>query len=191
MKRMIIVAAILLSVSMIARAETLAEKTGINSALGVSPSTQDFVNEAAMSNMFEIQAADVAKGKDASGPINRFADQMVTDHTKVGAELKSLIADGSVNQQIPSGLDESHRKMLDELKDANGADFNSMYIKGQVSAHKDAVNLFERYSKGGDNDKLKQWAGEQLPALKDHLQMADDLNNNQKENTANNNMTAH
>jgi uncharacterized protein DUF4142 len=39
----------------------------------------------------------------------------------------------------------------------------------QVSAHKDAVDLFERYANGGDNADLKAWAGKTLPALKHHL----------------------
>jgi putative membrane protein len=39
----------------------------------------------------------------------------------------------------------------------------------QVSAHKDAVSLFERYSNGGDNAELKAWAGKTLPALRHHL----------------------
>jgi putative membrane protein len=50
----------------------------------------------------------------------------------------------------------------------------------QVSAHKDAVSLFERYAKGGDNAKLKDWAGKTLPALRHHLQMAEDMNKNRK-----------
>ena len=45
----------------------------------------------------------------------------------------------------------------------------------QVSAHKDAVSLFERYAKSGDDPKLKDWAGKTLPALQHHLQMAQDL----------------
>ena len=45
----------------------------------------------------------------------------------------------------------------------------------QVDAHKDAVSLFERYSKGGDNADLKSWAGKTLPALKHHLEMAQAL----------------
>jgi putative membrane protein len=45
----------------------------------------------------------------------------------------------------------------------------------QVSAHKDAVSLFERYSKAGDNSKLKDWAGKTLPTLQHHLQMAENL----------------
>jgi putative membrane protein len=50
----------------------------------------------------------------------------------------------------------------------------------QVSAHKDAVSLFERYAKGGDNPKLKDWAGKTLPALQHHLAMAEDLDKNRK-----------
>jgi putative membrane protein len=44
-----------------------------------------------------------------------------------------------------------------------------------VSGHKDAVSLFERYSKSGDNPKLKDWAGKTLPTLRHHLEMAQDL----------------
>jgi putative membrane protein len=44
-----------------------------------------------------------------------------------------------------------------------------------VSGHKDAVSLFERYSKNGDNPKLKDWAGKTLPALRHHLEMAQNL----------------
>jgi putative membrane protein len=48
----------------------------------------------------------------------------------------------------------------------------------QVSAHKDAVSLFERYAKGGDNAALKDWAGKMLPALQHHLEMAQNLDKN-------------
>jgi putative membrane protein len=37
------------------------------------------------------------------------------------------------------------------------------------------VSLFERYAKGGENAYLKDWAGKTLPALKRHLEMAQDL----------------
>ena len=46
-----------------------------------------------------------------------------------------------------------------------------------MSAHKDAVSLFERYANGGDNAKLKAWATKALSALRHHLQMAEALNN--------------
>jgi putative membrane protein len=39
---------------------------------------------------------------------------------------------------------------------------------------------FERYAKGGDDPKLKDWAGKTLPALQHHLEMAQDMNKNRK-----------
>ena len=57
----------------------------------------------------------------------------------------------------------------------NGAEFTKQYNSDQVAVHKDAVNLFERYAKGGDNADLKAWAGATLPALQMHLKMAQDL----------------
>ncbi len=59
-------------------------------------------------------------------------------------------------------------------------DFAAEYDPMQVSAHKDAVSLFERYSKSGDNAKLKDWAGTTLPALRHHLEMAQAMNKSRK-----------
>jgi putative membrane protein len=100
---------------------------------------------------------------------------MVTDHTKTSADLKGLVSSGKVKAELPTGLDSSHQSKLDKLKSANGKDFSSDFDSIQVSAHKDAVSLFERYAKGGDNADLKDWAGKTLPALRHHLEMAQDL----------------
>jgi putative membrane protein len=60
-------------------------------------------------------------------------------------------------------------------KSASGKNFSSDFNSDQVSAHKDAVSLFERYAKGGDNPDLKDWAGNTVPTLRHHLEMAQEL----------------
>src|ERR1700736_7085462 len=100
---------------------------------------------------------------------------MVTDHSKTSTELKGMVTGGKVKADLPTGLDSSHQSKLDKLKGENAKDFSSDFDSMQVSAHKDAVSLFERYAKGGDNPDLKEWAGNTLPALKHHLQMAENL----------------
>jgi putative membrane protein len=69
---------------------------------------------------------------------------------------------------------------LGKLRAAKADDFSSDYDPMQVSAHKDAVSLFERYAQGGDNAKLKDWAGKTLPALQHHLQMAQQMDQSRK-----------
>jgi len=174
MKRSIIVIGCLLFASPIL-AQSAGEKTGVNSALGISPSTTDFVKEVAISDMFEIESNKLAQAK-GNAPEKTFASQMVTDHTKTSTELKGLVTSGKVKAELPTELDSSHKSKLDKLKSQNGKDFSSDFDSMQVSAHKDAVSLFERYAKGGDNPDLKNWAGKTLPALKHHLEMAQNLN---------------
>jgi putative membrane protein len=152
-----------------ALAETAAEKTGVNSTLGIAPTTNDFIQEAAISDMFEIESSKMASAK-LAGPEKEFAAKMVADHTKTTAELTAEAKAGNI--PIPPAMDSSHQKMLDKLNSLNGDDFRKQYFSDQVSAHKDAVSLFTRYSNGGDNLKLKNWATTALPALQHHLDMA-------------------
>jgi putative membrane protein len=170
-------AAVLVSTG--AFAQSVGEKTGVNSTLGISPTTEDFVKEAAMSDMTEIEAAKIAQQK-GNADEKKFADQMIADHTKTSTELKSLVGSGAVKAEIPGALDDSSKSKLAKLGDAKPDDFSSEYDPMQVSAHRDAVSLFERYAKGGDNAKLKDWAGATLPHLQHHLEMAQALDKNRK-----------
>jgi putative membrane protein len=158
-------------------AQSVGEKTGVNSTLGISPTTPDFVKEAATSDMLEIAAAKIAEEK-GNADEKKFAAQMVTDHSKTTSELKGLVSNGDLKADLPTGLDSASQKKLDKLRDTKPADFASQYDPMQVSAHEDAVSLFERYSKSGDNAKLKDWAGKTLPALQHHLEMAKAMNKN-------------
>ncbi len=157
-----------------ASAQSLGEKTGVNSALDIAPTTADFVKEVAISDMFEIQSSKLAEDK-GNAAEKSFASQMMTDHTKTSTELKGLVTSGKVKADLPDALDSSTQSKLDKLKGASGQDFSSDFDSDQVSAHKDAVSLFERYAKGGDNSELKDWAGKTLPTLKHHLEMAQGL----------------
>ncbi|MET4846344.1 putative membrane protein [Bradyrhizobium japonicum] len=159
-------------------AQSVGEKTGVNSALGIAPKTEDFIKEAAMSDMTEIEAAKIAQQK-GNADEKRFAEMMVTDHTKTSSELKSMVPD-NLKATIPASLDDASQKKIAKLRDAKPEDFASEYDPMQVSAHKDAVSLFDRYANGGDDAKLKDWAGKTLPALKHHLEMAQALDRNRK-----------
>jgi putative membrane protein len=112
----------------------------------------------------------------AQGDVASFANQMVTDHTKTTSELKDLAS--QQNMSLPTQMSSSQQSMLDKLKGLKGKDFARQYMDDQVSGHKDAVSLFERYGKGGDNDKLKSWAAQTLPTLQHHLDMAQNIYKN-------------
>ena len=171
MKRILVVG-ICLALAGPAFAQSVGEKTGVNSTLGIAPKTVDFVNEAATSDMFEIQASKLAASKTA-GDVQTFANQMVTDHTKTTSDLTGL-AQGA-NISLPTQMSSAQQSMLTKLQGLQGNDFAKQYMDDQVSAHKDAVSLFQRYGKGGSDDKLKAWADNTLPTLQHHLDMAQSI----------------
>ncbi|WP_313607164.1 DUF4142 domain-containing protein [Rhizobium sp.] len=155
-------------------AQSATESTGVNSALGVAPKTEDFIMEASASDVFEIESSKLAlqKGNDAT---KAFAQQMVTDHEKTTAELKTLLASGKVQGNPVATLTEDFKEEIDELAKLDGDEFSEEYIDDQVDAHEDAVDLFKRYADEGENADLKAWAAKTLPALEHHYQMAQDL----------------
>jgi putative membrane protein len=156
-------------------AQSVPEKTGVNSALGIAPKTQDFVTLAAQSDMLEIETSKLALTKSDSGKSKQFAQRMIKDHTETSTELKGLVSGGKVKGDLPASLDKAHQEKLDKLAKLNGKDFTKQYNDMQVSAHKDAVSLFERYTKEGDNPELQTFAGKHLPHLQEHLTMAQNL----------------
>src|SRR5262249_55095199 len=98
-----------------AMAQSVGEKTGVNVALGISQTTQDFVKEAADSDILELAAAQVAwqKGNEDE---KKFAEQMITDHTKSSKDLKAMVSAGDVKAEIPTVLDAASQKKLDRYR---------------------------------------------------------------------------
>ena len=104
-----------------------------------------------------------------------FAEKMIQDHQKTSTELKALVEGSMVKLTLPASMDSEHQRMLDELNAKSGRDFDTSYDQIQVKAHRDAVALFEAYSKSGEDSELKTWAGKTLPHLKEHLSLAENL----------------
>lgn len=156
------------------QAQSVGEKTGVNSLIGVSPSTQDFVTQAATGDLFEIQTSELAVER-ADEPTKAYARKMIEEHRKVSDEMKMILQSGHVKSDLPTALDATHQGKLDTLKGLKGNDFTKQYHEDQVRAHKTASDLYKRYAEGGDNAELKAFATKNKPHIDEHLKMAQDL----------------
>lgn len=174
MKQIVGAAAVAVLLAGPALAQSVGEKTGINALIGVSPSTADFVTQAGISDLFEIESSRLAAER-SDEPTKAYARQMITDHEKTTSEMKAMIQGGKVQATAPTALDSTHQARLDSLKALQGDAFTKQYHADQVTAHKNAVDLFQRYAQGGDNAELKAWASKTQPALEHHLKMAQDF----------------
>jgi len=130
-------------------------------------STDAFVTNAAISDMYEIQAGQIAQKKGQSAGVKDFGKMMVTDHTAMSNEMKPLVT--AAGKTPPTGLDERRKGMIDNLNAAAPADFDGVYLSQQEAAHNEALSLMQGYADNGDDAGLKAAAGKAVPKIQAHL----------------------
>jgi len=163
-----------------ARASASATATGpgasANAAAGTKAAKlarpdEAFLKQAAQSGLAEVQGSKLAVDKAVNTQVKGFAQQMVDDHTKVNEELKALAARKGV--EVPAEPSLAQKARLELLRSADGAAFDRRYADTLgVSAHEDAVRLFQKAATSASDADVKAFASKALPSLKHHLEMA-------------------
>lgn len=174
-----------------ANANARGEQTGM---ANLSSRDREFIMEAAMGSMLEVELGRIAAQQGASDSVKQFGQMMVDHHQKANQELMTLASNKGIT--LPTALGEKHQRQMTKLQGMSGAEFDREYSKLMVKEHREAVDDFEdEISKGSDPD-LKAFAGKALPNLQEHLRMARTLegqhgggnrNNNSNSNSNNNN----
>lgn len=179
MRKLILVAA-LLALAAPAHAQRAAPAPHSNPAPrssaqqpAVSSATKKFVNDAAITDIFEIQAGQLAQQKVKDAAYKDFAQMTISDHTKTTEELKGMAP--KLGIELPQKLDQKHQALLDKLNTLSGAAFESAYRRDQIEGHQAAIAMFQRYARSGDNPEVKRFASQTLPTLHKHEQHAQSL----------------
>ncbi len=142
------------------------------SAASTAPSTPDFVNAAASTDMFEIQAAKIAETRSKTADVKAFAAMMIHDHTQSTANLKVAIEASGAAVSLPSALPSDLQTKLDQLNAAPAADFDKAYIDSQVMAHQKALGVMKAYAANGDTPQIKDFATTTAAVVQMHLTKA-------------------
>ena len=146
----------------------------------MTSSTKGFVQAAAISDMYEVEAGKIAAQRAQSPAVKDFANQMVQAHTETTEKLKAILASNNINVTPPAHVDNRRQGLLDDLRGAKAEDFDHRYISQQVAAHKEANILMRGYAKDGDNSAIKDFAATTDRAVKMHLSMAEKLDKSTK-----------
>lgn len=148
----------------------------ISAATAGSLSAAAFVDNAAQSDMYETQAAELAVQRSTSPAIKRFAAAMIAAHAKSTAQLKAIVQGGEAGDtKLPTALDNRRQGLIDNLKSASADDFDPRYVDQQQASHREAEILMKGYSSVGSNAALKRFAAEQSPIVAGHTKMAERL----------------
>lgn len=129
-----------------------------------------FAVKAANAGMTEVQVSQLALTNASSNDVKQFAQMMIDDHGKVNEELKATAAQKNIT--LPAAPDDDAQKMISNLSEKKGKDFDKDYMNHIVNAHEDAVKLFREEANDGHDADLKAWAAQKLPTLEQHLEQA-------------------
>ena len=100
----------------------------------------------------------------------QFGQRMVNDHSKANDQLKELAEAANIPlPNAPGPEDEAIRERLDKMQ---GDAFDRDYIRRQITAHQETVQLFEYEIGSGQDSQLKNFASQTLPVLMEHLELA-------------------
>ncbi len=155
----------------VAGAGLMACLAGAAAAQAPKQGDRQFLDEATSSGQTEITAGQLAQ-KQGSPGVRVFGRWMVTDHTLVGnlladrAKEMGIALPGESVQAVTTGPD---------LASLHDKDFDAPYLKQQVADHQKAIALFERESASGTDAALQRIAQLALPAIREHLAVAQQL----------------
>jgi putative membrane protein len=145
------------------------------SAAAATATTPDFVDAAASTDMFEIQAAKLAEKRTKNADVKAFAAMMIHDHTQSTAALKAAIKATGATLSLPTDLPADKKSKLDELTSAAPADFDKAYMQSQVMAHQDALTIMKAYGANGDSPRIKDFANQTATVVQMHLDKASNV----------------
>ena len=149
---------------------TGSSRTGTSTASSVN---QEFISDAASGGMMEVELGTMAVQNASSQDVKDFGRKMIDDHSKVNDELKSIAA--AENVPVPAQLKTTNRDEVDKLSKLSGSDFDKEYINTMVEDHQKDIKDFEDMAQNAQSPDLKAFAQKQLPILREHLKMAQDI----------------
>ena len=137
--------------------------TNSNSNMG----QDNFWSEAAIGGMAEVELGRLASTKAQNSEVKRFAEMMVSDHSKANEELKALAK--KKNIILPTALDAEHQSTIQRLQGMSGTEFDRAYVDDMVEDHEADVQAFEKQSTDDSDPDAKAFAAKTLPTLQKHL----------------------
>lgn len=121
--------------------------------------------------MYEIQSSQLALSRASSAAVKSFANHMVQDHTTSTQKVMAAASEAGMPPPSKPALDARRRGLLEQLQAASGADFDSLYVQQQKTAHQEALALHQGYASGGDKAPLRTTAGQIVPVVQHHITM--------------------
>jgi len=170
---------VLMSVALVWPAMAQQEKPGTNQpqtpsgSNQASPEETQFLKDAAMDNMSEIQLAQMAQNKTQNDQVRQYAQMLVTDHQNAQKEIRKLAQQYGVN--LPGQLDQKHQDEMDRMSNVSGNQFDQQFVELAVTDHQRAVDMFQKAAQNAQSQDIRKFASDTVVIMQKHLDRAQTL----------------
>lgn len=149
---------------------------GTPGGAAVGKTERDFMMKMAAGGKAEVEAAKIAAEKATNPQVKQFAQKMVQDHGATNDELMKLAQAKGVTLPPAQADKGDHAGALKRIANAKGADVDKQFLRGfGADEHKKDIQAFERAARESNDPDVRAFAEKTLPTLREHLQMAQQL----------------
>ena len=161
---------LLAALATVAAAPVLAQSSSSSSAAPMGKAEADHAMRTAQAGHDSLMMANVGMEKARGAKVKEFAKFEHDEQTTIAEILKSM----NPSMAMP----EPERKaaeMLTKLKSASGAEFDKMFITGQIEGHQKLLDIQEDYLKVGKDRETIAVTKLARGMIKEHLALLEDL----------------
>ncbi|KYF98088.1 hypothetical protein BE20_36295 [Sorangium cellulosum] len=127
----------------------------------------------------EVQLSEIARDKAESPEVQRYAEQIIEEHSQAGQRGAELSKGGRASIEACSRceqLEASSTELSESLEEQEGAEFDIAYIWAQVSFHRRALELLDMpFVASADNARLRAQVKAMRADVEQHLREAEQL----------------
>ena len=134
---------------------------------------KQFLMTASQGDYTEITFSKLAEPKSTNPQVKAYAQKMITDHTKLDAEMKPYADQMGVTPV--TSLDATHQQQYDQLSSLSGADFDKSYMSAMDTDHHATLDAFKTEESSTTNTALKGTVKKGERVVAQHTEMADKL----------------
>ena len=145
--------------------------TATTGSVTVNDHDKDFITGTAKAGKVEL-AQDALKNT-TNADVKAFAQKIIDDHTKANDELAKIASSKGVT--LPTEARAGFKEAKERLMKLTGANFDQAFTQQMTDDHESAIKDFDDAAHNAADADVKAFAAKTLPALREHLKMAQDL----------------
>lgn len=115
-----------------------------------------------MAGNFSLLSSRMAADKAEDAAVRAFATLEVSEQEAIARAFGAAPSD----QMMPE-----HAAMMEQMSALSGAEFDRMYLQGQMTGHEQARGLHEAYGEDGSDPRAQGASIVAVPAIDSHLSM--------------------